>query len=367
MNFLDNICEKESHLPQVIKHISNQSLPLLFYGAGLTAKYYYEILFKNKISISEVVVDKTYYQPNLMFEGLPVKSFQESLNENSRANVFLAFSVIDINSVIKNLLKTEKINEVFYLDDPAIFNGKIKLYDYRLIIDNLTEFNSLYSRLEDELSRNVLCGFINQRISHKRGYLDNFWSQDDYNPKGIFKYSHDEVYVDCGAYDGDTVTNFIEILKSAGGNYQSIIAIEPDKKNYSKLKKLLSRIKKLTCINKGVWDKETKMKFFGTGTASSFFSSEGEDVIEVGTIDNILNGEKVTYIKMDVEGAEQKALMGARETIIKYRPKLGICVYHKTDDLITIPKYINSLVPDYKFYLRIHRPFSQELVFYATI
>ena len=95
-------------------------------------------------------------------------------------------------------------------------------------------------------------------------------------------------------------------------------------------------------------------------------SQNGDIQIEVDTIDNILNGQEATYIKMDVEGAELLSLMGAEETIRKYKPKLAICVYHRFDDLLTIPKYIKSLSSEYKFYLRAHdKPYFFDLVLYA--
>lgn len=90
-----------------------------------------------------------------------------------------------------------------------------------------------------------------------------------------------------------------------------------------------------------------------------------EEVIEVDTIDNIVE-EKVTFIKMDVEGAELEALQGASKTIIKNKPTLAICVYHKREDLITIPQYIKELVPEYKLYLRGHFIYASELVLYAV-
>jgi hypothetical protein len=73
----------------------------------------------------------------------------------------------------------------------------------------------------------------------------------------------------------------------------------------------------------------------------------------------------VDFIKMDIEGSELNALKGAQNTIRKYKPILAICLYHRKKNLLTIPKYIHSLCPEYKFYLRAHSKFSQEIVLYA--
>ncbi len=92
----------------------------------------------------------------------------------------------------------------------------------------------------------------------------------------------------------------------------------------------------------------------------------GNVYIAVDTIDNLVEDENVNFIKMDIEGSELKALQGAAKTIKKNKPTLTICVYHKPEDLITIPQYIRSLNNSYKFYLRMHGAVvPQELVLYA--
>ena len=86
----------------------------------------------------------------------------------------------------------------------------------------------------------------------------------------------------------------------------------------------------------------------------------------MAAIDEILQGEEATYIKMDVEGAELRALYGAEKTIRTYRPKLAVCMYHKPEDLVTIPQYIYSIRDDYRFYIRNHSPYGIEMVLYAV-
>ena len=101
------------------------------------------------------------------------------------------------------------------------------------------------------------------------------------------------------------------------------------------------------------------------GGAGSSISTQGSTAVYLTTIDSIVHEEHVTFIKMDVEGAELKSLKGARNTIIKNHPRLAICVYHKDSDLYEIPGYILSLVPEYKFYLRHYCSSEYETVLYA--
>jgi hypothetical protein len=124
------------------------------------------------------------------------------------------------------------------------------------------------------------------------------------------------------------------------------------------------------CIKKGVWNEHTVLKFNSGNATTSSISDYSDTVVEVDTIDNVIlrgwGGDGVTFIKMDIEGAELNALKGAEQTIRKYKPKLAICVYHKANDLITIPQYIRSCVSEYKFYFRAHQLGTIGSVFYAV-
>ena len=84
-------------------------------------------------------------------------------------------------------------------------------------------------------------------------------------------------------------------------------------------------------------------------------------------IDSVVGDDNVTFIKMDVEGSELKALEGAKNTIIRKHPRLAICIYHKAMDVIEIPSYILSLVPEYKFYIRHYNSHMWETVLYAEV
>ena len=171
--------------------------------------------------------------------------------------------------------------------------------------------------------------------------------------------------MDCGAFNGDTVEKFIDW---SGGNYSKIFAVEADPVNFAALEKFISEknYKNILAVNCGAWNEKTTLTFSDTNKTNAAVSAEGKIKIAADTIDNITGGEKIKFIKMDIEGAELPALQGAAETIKKFKPTLAICAYHKAADLITLPQFIKSLNPDYKFYLRKHTLASDtELVLYA--
>lgn len=183
----------------------------------------------------------------------------------------------------------------------------------------------------------------------------------------IFEPGDDELFVDCGAYDGKSVVDFIFYTK---GKYQKIFAYEPDIVNFSLCRRNLADLHNVFLFNCGLADSEGDFWFDGRGTQSSKFvdSKSDDSLIKVHTVklDSLID-EPVSLIKMDIEGAEYSAIQGASEVIRKYKPKLAISVYHNDDDLVRIPLLLRALVPDYKFYLRHHTTTYVDTVLYAKI
>lgn len=192
-----------------------------------------------------------------------------------------------------------------------------------------------------------------QAVSDKCQYFD------------VFKPEDSEVFVDAGAYDGGTIEEFI---KWTGGKYERVIALEP-------LNDMCSHIEE-RCKTEGwhnidlqevaAWNKEESL-FFEEERAGSKIDENGTISVRGMDIDRIVEGKRVTFIKMDIEGSERKALEGARNAIQKYRPKLAISLYHKPEDIVELPAYILELVPEYKFYIRHYRSDVCETVLYAVI
>lgn len=116
----------------------------------------------------------------------------------------------------------------------------------------------------------------------------------------------------------------------------------------------------------GVWSENTKLYFNAMGTGSSHVSEQrGEYIIQTAVLDEMVYDQKPTYIKMDIEGAEQEALKGCRKIIQTYKPKLAICIYHKPDDLFEIPAMIKEMNPQYKLYVRQYADAWYDTVLYA--
>ncbi|MCL2844479.1 MAG: FkbM family methyltransferase [Chitinivibrionia bacterium] len=175
-----------------------------------------------------------------------------------------------------------------------------------------------------------------------------------------------EIFIDCGVFNGITVKDFVEFCK---GKYNKIYAFEPIPDQYKNSLQNLQKwgIERVELIEKGVWSSEATFNFAVNGVSSQI-SDNGTIPIEVVAIDSVIpENENITFIKMDIEGAELEALKGAENTIRRCKPKLAICIYHKPMDVIEIPAFIISLVPEYKFYIRHHSLGKNETVLYAIL
>ncbi|WP_051195121.1 FkbM family methyltransferase [Pseudobutyrivibrio ruminis] len=171
----------------------------------------------------------------------------------------------------------------------------------------------------------------------------------------------EEVFIDAGCYDGVTVQYF---LKWCSSKDYKIYSFEPDDENYKKI--CDKQCEKWEIINKGLWG-STRQLSFNSNSNSSRVSTNGtgDTAVEVISLDDFIRDKKVTFIKMDIEGAEYEALLGAKRIIIEQKPKLAICVYHKPEDIIDIPQIILSFNQEYKLYLRHYWATPYETVLYA--
>lgn len=186
----------------------------------------------------------------------------------------------------------------------------------------------------------------------------------------VFEPCQDEIVVDCGAFDGKTEQ---DIAEWTNYNYKKIYAFEPNEANVQKCRLFYrdNELQNIELIPKGTWSKDSVLSFSAEqdeNDAGGGITTDGnnESKVFVTTIDNVVGDDKVTFIKMDVEGAELESLKGAAKTIKRNAPKLAICIYHKTEDLWTIPKYILELDVNYRFYIRHYTSIAWETVLYAV-
>ncbi len=190
---------------------------------------------------------------------------------------------------------------------------------------------------------------------------------DDYFYEDFLQYNEEEIFIDAGCCDLGTTIDFARLCTGL----KKVYAFEPDLQNYKdcvrRIEEQKDNLPEIVMLPYGTWSEKTELHFEATADGCSHIG-EGDTIIRTAAIDDIIaNTDKVTFIKMDVEGAELESLKGAERVIKKDRPKLAICIYHKPEDMITLPMYIKSLVPEYRFYLRSYSNSYNEIVLYAVL
>lgn len=193
--------------------------------------------------------------------------------------------------------------------------------------------------------------------------------KQQYFDRQIIRLQNHESFVDAGCFNFNSSLNFIEAMNAENYSFDKIWCFEPDAKNYVRCRNNIDRLERrqdVTLVQAGLWDKDTRVGFESSGGGDSkIVEGKNDSSCAVVALDSVIKG-RVTFIKMDIEGAELKALMGAKELIRKYRPKLAICIYHKAEDMWEIPTYIKELIPAYKLYIRHYSNYECETVLYAV-
>ena len=247
-------------------------------------------------------------------------------------------------------------------DVPVVGRG---LFTYEYCLENADKLQQVYDSLADDYSRKVYANIINFKISGKIEYLSAVTSSKAEIYRKIIKPNLNEVYVDLGAYNGDTVK---EILEFTHGKYVSIYAVEPDKKNFKKLSKFVDGMPHIHTFNSAAWCVDTELPFAAKAGRQSAITAESDNMVQAVSVDTILAKKPATIIKMDVEGFEREAIWGSAYTISHFAPKMMVSLYHRNEDIFELPLLIKKLNPAYKLYIR-HQLYipAWETNLYATV
>lgn len=237
----------------------------------------------------------------------------------------------------------------------------ISSYPEHFSLDNIK--NSLPNILaaskifDDDISRTTFFGTLAYRITCNPLYIRTSNYQEYFHPLCLPEKK--DCIFDAGAYDGDTLKKFLNYV---GGNCV-IISFEPDHKNFKKLQNCINKISNFNgkAINIGLWDADKTVNFVANGEVNASIEgvrlhAPGNTTIRVMSIDSFCTKYflKPSFIKLDIEGAEQGAIRGGKTTLGKIKPKLAVCVYHNYDDLWEIPILIKKYNNNYRLSLGHH-------------
>lgn len=353
---------------------------IYIYGTGLTARHAHEVLVKEGFSIRAFLNRSIELKSSIsdLGEVLMYNSIQltNSIKSDSTVIVAIMNTAGDIRKVMKNL-RIEGFGEIIpYAKLPDMFPDSFEFLYYEPISRYMER-----KRYVEEARRVLVDSKCDKRSIEVFDALDCFRRTLNYDVLPILDKKENQylektiegyltpsmLYVDCGAFVGDTYESLITCIDENKLVLEKYIGIEADLSNYLELEKCINKsTRHFNCelYNVAVCEKEQDLHFRNDGSTASSIVKESDTVVKGKAIDDL--GIIPTHIKMDIEGAETAALLGAEKTIRKYKPRLAICTYHTPEDFYNIILLINSWNLGYRFEYRVYEDAGVDSVLYAV-
>lgn len=304
-----------------------------------------------------------------LYDDVTIYSLNQIKESTDKKNIAIVISAPSIRKDINKALKSELPYSAIYsfeIEAYECFNIDVNKYK-KWLLENVDRIYNVYSQVNDSKSRNVLMNIIKARVTADLDYIDLIYEKDQYFPKDIIRFDAHERIIESGSNNGNTLK---ELCAALNNRYDHIYCFEPDSMCEKSLSTVINELNpsgnKITYYQKGTSD-ESQILYFnqvGENLGLSKISDAGNTAIEVVALDD-MNLDNISYIKMDIEGAELDTLHGAQNMIKRDKPKLAICLYHKMEDIVTIPEFLREINPDYHFYIRHHNCVITETVLYA--
>lgn len=347
----------EDIVKKLIDEMLSSGLPTVLFGFGGSVFRMYDHLCSLGLEI-KYIVDNNPNKWNETWGRASVISFDNLKRIYSNCNIIITVSSPEYVEQIRKQIKDDgQYKRVYFFQLYYPFGLEAK----QMIIENIKKIDFVYGLLADEESKKCFENKLNYILTKKETYLMCNSSEREYFPRDIFDFSESEYFVDAGAFHGEDTKELMKMIKNTRA-----LCIEPDKQNFEKLKKELENEKGIELENAAIWEKNGSITFAESGSMGSTISDRGTVSVKCISLDQKkLKG--VTFVKMDVEGAEMEAIAGAKEIIGRDLPKLAICVYHKVEHHWEIPILINKINKNYKIYMRQHDQTGIETVCYAKI
>ncbi len=328
----------------VWERLKTADKPIAVYGMGDGADKILAVFERFCIKPDAIFASDEFVRGHF-FHGFKVEKLSEVKARLNDFIIVVSFAT-QREEVLERIFSLSENFELVAPDVPVAGDG---LFDLDFVKEHESEIQKVYDSLEDEMSKRVFADTINFKISGKIKYLKENISKREEIYRDLLNPTSDEHFVDLGAYNGDTVREF---LIACNNKYTKITALEPDRRNYKKLAQFCEYKENIDTYNLGAHSNEDTLIFADRGGRNSSLYKNGREVeVKVNSVDNICKIPP-TIIKFDVEGAEMSAIKGCENTIKTYRPKLLIASYHRNEDNFKIPLEIMKLNPNYKIYFR---------------
>jgi FkbM family methyltransferase len=351
LNLIDNTQEQ-------INKIKKSNLPTVLWGFGGRIPVIWDYLIDSGVEV-DLICDNDDKKIGNVWASVKVVSFSELKKIYSDCNIIIVPPIKNIvDEITKQIYKDGQFKNVFQFEMYYPYGVSIK----KVIKDNFNKIEIAYNLFADEESRKVFEDQLKYSVSKDRKYLADC-SENEYFDEEVLLFSTEEYYCDCGVFDGETVFK----MKKIG--FLGAYCFEPDPINFTVCQSRFKNENNVKIINAAVWNKRERVQFASELKGGSAITNKGKILVETVRLDDYFQNKEVTFIKMDIEGAEREALEGAKDILKNKAPKLAIAAYHKMSDLWNLPIDIKKYNNNYKVFVRryIDDIGYDSLVFYATI
>jgi FkbM family methyltransferase len=355
------LLDKRHNYQQEIKTLAGHYPHVVFYGCGAILNSIVDTWNEYVGRKIDFCCDSDPGKWGRTFSGIPCISPKQLLAMRDKCVVFV--TVGQFKPVYDFLTENgvASVNLIYKYD--LVASEFLATHDGHEIASNLTAVRRL---LADQRSLQVFDAILDRILGCRNdpGIMPSVCDPDQYFPADIITLTGNESFVDIGAFNGDTV---IDLVGRTHAQFERITCFEVDRINFNSLQETVRQMPcadRIAIHNLGVWDSECDIAY-SIGKSQSTIG-EGEGKGHVVPLDEVLGNEPVSYIKMDIEGAEPRGLRGAERIIRTQKPRLAICVYHHVRHLWEIPLAIHELGPEYRIFLRHHTNLEYETVCYAV-
>ena len=332
-------------------YLASTERPVVMYGMGNGADKIIAVCEKYGVQISDFFASDGFVRGH-SFHGKTVISYSDMKKRYEGQNPIVLLSFASALPDVMALFKRVGEECELYAPDVPVFGET--LFTMEFFEENRERFERVYGLLADGESKRIYENIIRYKLTGDIRYLWNSESNKASVYKDILDCDNIKSYLDLGAYNGDTVREMI----SYNPRLEKVIALEPDARNFRKLTEYAQTTDiDIKCINSGAWNECTTLLFDASGNRNAGVVTQGNIVsrikeASVVSVDSVLDGERVDYIKYDVEGSEREALLGSAQTIRIHSPKLLVSLYHRSEDIFALPELVKELNSDYSLYLR---------------
>ncbi len=336
----------------------------VLYGTGNLAEAVNKQFLNRGMKFELALVDDGY-DIKESFMGIPVKKFNEFIAQIENKKKYSLVIGHAAGYRKKNALAaTEFFKSVSYIARPFEHH---KAFDRKFVEEHEKEFELLYNQLEDEKSREILCAFVNSRMTEDGKYVADISHEDiDEFHNDVYRPIPNETFLDIGAYQGGSINRFLRA--ASVDSIHKVIGLEPEENNFKTLCRNLNYIaeEKRQLIKIGCFDRKTRLGFNNKEDKCCRLDDASDTFIDVDTVDHIcIDEECITTMYIGISAAVLQILKGAENTIISKRPQMIINLGTLKEEVYAIPLYIKSVAPDYKLYFRLQSAMPSRMFLYA--